>query len=200
MFSKWHCNICSSLVGAPLLLFTLGPRSKLIEAAGPVNVPVGSKPTKLNLKDIFGRSPKPGEKVLPAVYVFLSTSCPVSDSYTSRMLRIERTFRRLGIPLIGVFSNALDSTAAVKRYAENRDYSFTIIKDDGALAKALGATVTPQAVVLDKTGIIRYRGRIDDSPEIDRVTSHDLENVLTAISSDRAVSPKETRAFGCVIT
>ena len=37
-----------------------------------------------------------------------------------------------------------------------------VIDVDGAIARRAKATVTPQAVVVDRAGVVKYRGRIDN--------------------------------------
>jgi hypothetical protein len=82
---------------------------------------------------------------------------------------------------------------------------FHVLVDEGhVLAKATGATVTPEAVVTDASGRILYRGRIDDAvAEISkpwRVPSqHDLRDALAAILRNEAVPVSRTRAVGCYI-
>ena len=80
------------------------------------------------------------------------------------------------------------------------------IEPDANLTKAhqLGAKVTPEVVVRDRDGKTLYQGRIDntyaDFGKRRRVTtSHDLRDVLEALSKGEAVEPKNTKAVGCLI-
>ena len=60
-------------------------------------------------------------------------------------------------------SNFEEGATAVIRQAKERGLSFPMVKDaGGALARRLGAAVTPEVVLIDGAGVLRYRGRIDD--------------------------------------
>jgi hypothetical protein len=70
--------------------------------------------------------------------------------------------------------------------------------------KVAGAEVTPEAVVLDRKSVVRYRGRIDDlyaalGKKRARVTRHDLRDALDSIAAGKRVKQKETKAIGCLI-
>jgi hypothetical protein len=73
-----------------------------------------------------------------------------------------------------------------------------------AIAKRAKASVTPQAVVVDRGGQIRYRGRIDNfyaafGKPRQQVTEHDLRNALDAVLAGRQAPKRETDAIGCYI-
>jgi hypothetical protein len=72
------------------------------------------------------------------------------------------------------------------------------------LVKLAGATMTPQAVVVDAAGQALYRGRINDlyaalGKRRARPTSHDLRDALDAIAAGKAVHNAETKVIGCYI-
>jgi hypothetical protein len=72
------------------------------------------------------------------------------------------------------------------------------------IARRANASMTPQAVVVDRAGEIRYRGRIDNfyaalGKPRQQVTEHDLRDALDAVLSGRAVPKRETEAVGCYI-
>jgi hypothetical protein len=58
--------------------------------------------------------------------------------------------------------------------------------------------------VIDRTGKIRYRGRIDNfyaalGQTRRQVTEHDLRDALDAIVDGKSVRKSETEALGCFI-
>ena len=72
-----------------------------------------------------------------------------------------------------------------------------------ALVAAVGATITPEAVVWAQSRV-QYRGRIDDryvdlGVERPAATTHDLADALTAVVAGRPVPNPETQAVGCYI-
>ena len=71
-----------------------------------------------------------------------------------------------------------------------------------AIAKRAKASITPQAVVIDRAGTIRYRGRIDNfyaalGRPRQQATERDLRNALDAVLTGRPVPKVETEALGC---
>jgi len=63
------------------------------------------------------------------------------------------------------------------------------------VADRFGATATPESFVMDQTGAIRYHGSIDDSQQIQRVSSQRLRNALDAVlAGARSSSPRPRRS------
>jgi hypothetical protein len=67
------------------------------------------------------------------------------------------------------------------------------------VAKSYGALVTLHAFVLDRERRLRYRGRVDDSRDPEKVEVHDLMNALDDLLNGREVRVPETRPFACSI-
>jgi hypothetical protein len=79
------------------------------------------------------------------------------------------------------------------------------IDRDRSASTAAEATITPTAVIVDRAGELRYRGRIDNlyaalGKTRQVVTSHDLRDALDAVLAGRAVQRPDTEAIGCFIT
>ncbi len=185
----------SLLCAAALGLFVA--RTPLVAAT---SATIGAHPAALAFRDLSGAAHSLTTAAeLPAVYLFLGSECPVSNSYTPRILELEKTYSARGFHFLAVYPNVQDTPEKVQKHAEERGYTFTVVKDDGSLAKRLGATATPEVVVLDSTGAIRYRGRIDDNLDSTLVHSHDLRDALEAVLAGRHVAQAETKPFGCVI-
>ena len=136
----------------------------------------------------------------PVVFVFLSAECPVAQRYAMRLKRINSEFYKKQVSIVGVYSNENDSVDDVKAYITRAKFTFPIVKDtDGSLARHLGATMTPQAHLVDTSGVLRYRGPIDDNRYETRVKHNYLKDALVAVLNRKLVIVKETPAFGCTI-
>ena len=59
--------------------------------------------------------------------------------------------------------------------------------------------MTPQAIVLDRQGVIRYRGAIDDNRYENRVKQTYLQDALAAIRDGNSIETAETKSLGCSI-
>ncbi len=72
------------------------------------------------------------------------------------------------------------------------------------LVKRAGATVTPEAAVLDSNSKLLYLGRVDDShvswTKSRPATRHDLRDALDAALAGRPVPHPRTEAVGCYIS
>jgi hypothetical protein len=139
------------------------------------------------------------------VLIFLSTDCPISNRYAPEIKRVHEEFAAKGVRFRLVYPNPLDDEAAISKHVTEFGYPPIAERDrDHALVKMAGATITPEAVVLDARQRVVYRGRIDDRfVEIGRerpaATQRDLKNALTAALAGKRISPAETQAVGCFI-
>jgi hypothetical protein len=112
---------------------------------------------------------------------------------------------RGAIQWVGVISNSHDSPEDIRTFANDLGIRFPLIKDaDQSLAKAWKATRTAEVVVVDRDGLICYRGRIDDqyAPGVKRSKSlhSELRDALTALLEGREPSVAVTEPTGCLIT
>jgi len=188
----WHSTLALALCG-------IGMGLANAQAAKPQTV---SKTAPLAWKDVEGRayslSRTAGKKA--TVFFFSSTQCPIANLYTPRMIELAKAYTPRGVQFFLVNSNREDSLAAVLRYAQERGFPFPAVKDNGtALADRLGADKTPEAVILDARGAVRYRGRIDDNADRDKVTRQDAREALDALLAGKPVERPRTLAFGCTI-
>jgi peroxiredoxin len=138
-------------------------------------------------------------------FVFISNGCPTVRVYDDRLIGLQRAYEDRGLQVVALNSNnpylspADAYTEMVKRLNES-GYNFPYLKDeDGSVARSYGAISTPHAFVFDRDRKLRYRGRVDDSRDPSKITSHDLENALVAVLEGRAVEVPDTQSFGCAI-
>jgi AhpC/TSA family len=141
-----------------------------------------------------------------AVLFFVTSDCPISNGYAPAIQQICRDRRARGVDCALVYEDAEIAPAGVRRHLEEFGYRGipATIDRDRTIADRVRATVTPQAVVVDATGELRYRGRIDNRYAdlgMPRrvVTIHDLQNALDAVIDGRPVEHPETPALGCFI-
>lgn len=146
------------------------------------------------------RCAAPPPKPRATVLLFLSTRCPVSNLYAPRIVALDKAFTKRGVRFVGVYSESNVTALEVSRHARAHSLSFPTLYDPaGIRARRYGATLTPEAVVLDTDGVMRYRGRIDSSSDTSKVQSRDLANALESVVRGRRVTKARTAAFGCAI-
>ena len=136
----------------------------------------------------------------PAAFVFLSTKCPLAKRYTMRLRRLHQELSDDGAQLFAVFPNSDESDDGIKQYVMKADFPFPCVRDiNGYLVNRLGATMTPQAFVVDENSIIRYCGAIDDHRYENRVQHRYLRDALLALLSGKPVETPSTTSMGCSI-
>lgn len=136
----------------------------------------------------------------PCVVVFLSTNCPVAKRYTQRLRRIHEEFAKRGVSVMAVFPNSDETLSGIRQYAQDVEFTFPVVRDvNGYLTKKIGATMTPQAFVIDPRSVLRYRGAIDDNRYENRVKANYLVDALEQVLAGREVAPSVTQALGCSV-
>lgn len=129
------------------------------------------------------------------VLVFLSTVCPYANYFAGHLKELAERYGPQGALFVGVYSNGWESREEAAAHGRERGFSFPLVKDEGhAIADRVGATTTPQAIVVDASGRLRYRGRVMSKQE-----SPELKRALEAVLESRRVRAPVTKAFGCAI-
>jgi peroxiredoxin len=140
------------------------------------------------------------------VHVFLLEDCVISQNCTAALRQLHGEFSGGNIRFVGLFPNDFSKKRSIRRFGRKYCLPFPLRKDRRqALARRFGATVTPEAALVnDATGEVLYRGRIDDSyaalgQRRPAPTSHDLREALQALAEGRQPSVQRTVAVGCFI-
>ena len=189
-------------VGHTASEYTITNKHRVIQEAAlnQNRVPVGTKLPALSFTTLDGKTHNVDilTKQGPVVFTFLATECPVAQRYTTRLKRLHAEFPTH--TFVAIYANENDSTDEVKAYVTKAEYPFHVVKDEtGSLARAFGATMTPQTFVLDTARTLQYRGALDDNRYEPRVKHHYLRDALIATRDGAAVPVQETPAFGCTI-
>jgi peroxiredoxin len=134
------------------------------------------------------------------VLIMLSAECPCSAGYDGRIRDLARAYEPRGVRFVAVYAPNCEPSSEVVEHATRAGFTFPVVRDPGnVLADKLQAQVTPEAFVIDATGVLRYHGRIDDSREASQVKARDLRNALDLLIAGQSPNPAETLAFGCAI-
>lgn len=158
-------------------------------------------------RDLDGRPLNPFAPAGKAhVILFVQTDCPVSNGYAPELQRICKAYASKGISCSLAYEDVKVDTATVRKHMTDfayRDIPATI-DASRTLADRARATITPEAVVVDARGDVRYRGRIDNfyasiGKPRQQVTERDLIGALDAILAGKPVPKAETAAVGCFI-
>ncbi len=139
------------------------------------------------------------------VLFFTTLDCPLVGRYLPVVVSLAREYRGHDVQFVAVNVGPEDDLVEIARQGLECDAGFPFVKDyEGMLARAVGATHTPQVVLLDAERRICYRGRIDDRYRLSGVrpaaTRHDLREALNELLSGKEISVPETPVEGCRIS
>jgi peroxiredoxin len=168
---------------------------------------LGEKAPPFDLPGVDGRSHSlesfSGSRVL--VVVFTCNHCPYSKAYEDRLVSIQSDFKKKGVQLVAINSNdegayPEDGFEMMISRAKEKGFNFPYLRDESqSVVGAYGAVCTPHIFAFDSSRTLRYRGRVDDSKDPSKVTSHDLRNALDDLVAGSEVRVPDTRPFGCSI-
>jgi hypothetical protein len=172
---------------------------------GPADA-VPSTPTTLTLMDIHGRAVAPlaAGAAAPRVFFFLSQTCPLCSEYAPEIGRLCDMYTPRGVAFSVVYTDADIRPAQARQHYTQHKFSCAALLDPAhRLSSRLGATVTPEVVVVDAKGRLLYRGRIDNRLLSWGVTHDpnvaDLSAALDAIRQGQPVARPWHQAIGCAI-
>jgi peroxiredoxin len=138
--------------------------------------------------------------------VFTCNNCPFAKAWEQRIVELANGYSKKGIGVLLVNSNdpsvaRTDTPELIKARHQERAMNVPYVIDENqSVARAFGASVTPEAFLFDKGGKLTYHGTIDDNhKEPDKVTKHYLKDALEAVSAGKAPPVTETKSMGCGI-
>ena len=139
------------------------------------------------------------------VLFFVTTDCPVGNSYVPEMNRIHDAYAPRGVAVYAVQADPGVAEADVVKYAREYRYGFPLLLDpEQVLVRHTNATVTPQAAILLPDGKLVYLGRIDNrvvdfGKSRPRATESDVRSILDNVLSGKVVTYSTTKSIGCAI-
>jgi len=141
------------------------------------------------------------------VVMFICNHCPYVKAIRQRLLNLIADLEDESVAFVGINSNNADeypedSFDRMKEIADEWNYPFDYLRDHSQdVARAFGATCTPDFFVYDDDRKLRYRGRLDDSPrEPEDVTRRDLRNAIESMLDGEQPDPDDQKpSMGCNI-
>jgi len=196
-------NTHAALLAASLVLVSGAPVSADPLALG-TKAPMATTKMKTAAgKDVTIADVK-GEK--GTLVVFTCNACPWAKKWEERIVKLGNEAGAKGIGMIAINSNdpkvnAEDGYDVMKTRAKERGMKFAYAYDaTSGVAKAFGATRTPEAFLFDASGKLVYHGTIDDNADdAAAVKEAYLNDAVNAVSAGKAVAVSETKALGCGI-
>lgn len=143
------------------------------------------------------------------ILIFTCNHCPYAQAYEQRVMDLDKKYRPLGYPVLAINPNDPkivpdDSFENMVKTANEKGYTFPYLLDDTQeIAKAFGATKTPQVFIIRKQNdkyILEYMGGIDNNPDdASKADKKYAEDALNALLVGKKPTVTETKALGCTI-
>jgi peroxiredoxin len=167
----------------------------------------GSQAPKFNLPATDGNtySMESFSNKKALVVIYSCNHCPYVQAYEDRIIEIQNYYSN-DVQIVAISSNEdtnypEDSFAKMKERAQLKKFNFPYLHDETQLvAKAYGATHTPEIFLFDSKRELVFHGKIDDNwQEPQSVKSKYLRNAIDELLSGKQISVPETFTIGCTI-
>ncbi len=177
---------------------------------GPAALPIGTKApmTDVKMQATTGKSLSIAEAAgkKGTLVVFTCNHCPFAKAWEERIARLGNDALKAGVGVIAINANdpsayPEDDFAGMQARAKKLGLKFPYVVDATSdLARAYGATRTPEVFLFDANGQLVYHGAVDDNArEPGAVKQRWLQDAVTAVAAGKAVPTAETKALGCTI-
>lgn len=143
-----------------------------------------------DLKDYLGRI---------IVINFWSADCPWSARADQELIKFLQ--ENIGsLALLSIASNVNEKLEEIRSEASMRGILLVLLDEDNRVADLYGAITTPHLFILDRQGILRYQGALDDVTFRKRTPSQNyLHKAFDAMLRGDIPDPAKTPPYGCTI-
>jgi peroxiredoxin len=187
----------SLVLSLALGLASVGARAQEAAPAAPTGPRAGDKAPAFTLQAVdtgqartlesFTKAKGKGNAMKGAVVLFLSCRCPyVAQAHAP----LAELYKQYGdkVSFVGLNANQNEKVDDIKVDAA-QSFAFPMLRDEGSkVADLYGAQRTPEAFVVDPSGVVRYHGGVAD-----------LGPALAQLVVGSPIAKTESKAFGCTI-
>jgi peroxiredoxin len=130
---------------------------------------------------------------------FWSCECPHSERTDKAIMSMFVQWRD-DVTMLSIASNKNETAEALKTAAETRRLPTVLLDADCSVADLFEAQTTPHIFVIDREGILRYRGSVDDVTFRQRTpTRFYLDLAVESLLEGHLPTLTESPAYGCTI-
>jgi peroxiredoxin len=140
-----------------------------------------------------------------SVVVFTANGCPYARAWHDRIQQVARDYADRDVVVLQVVSNdstdhAEDAPEAMAARVAAGELAGPFLRDgDQSVARAYGATATPEVFVIDPAGVVRYHGAPDGDYDDPTLDAGWVRAALDDVLAGREVRRPTTSAAGCSI-
>ena len=152
------------------------------------------------LQDLQGKHHKLSDQHGKIVIInFWSADCPHSERTDHYIVSLLERWNG-EVELFSIAANRNESLELLKLVAATRGLPRILVDAEGQVADLYGAITTPHVFILDREGILRYQGAVDNITLRKREeTRFFLQEAIEALLAGQLPEPAETPAYGCAI-
>lgn len=180
------------------------------DATGPTALALGASAPMADvaMKGVDGKSLSIAQAAgaKGTLVVFTCNACPWVKNWQTRIAEVGNAAAKQGIGVIAINANdpaqnAEDGYDEMKKRAKQLGMRFPYVVDASSdVARAFGASKTPEAFLFDAKGKLVYHGTIDDNArDAKAVKSRWLSDAVVAVAAGKSVAEAQTKALGCSI-
>jgi thiol-disulfide isomerase/thioredoxin len=163
-------------------------------------------PKDLTLTDIYGKTHTLGEYRGKVVFIhFWSIVCPYERLAEPKCIDLQKAYGDKGVVQVAIDANQGELTrdggsyASLRDHAEKAGVNFLVTVDPGnKITDMLGGQSTPHCFVIDKDGVLRYSGALDDDPRGDKGSNAAayVRTAIEAVLAGQPVATPTTKPYG----
>jgi thioredoxin-related protein len=138
--------------------------------------------------------------------IFSCNSCPWVKAWETRIAEVGNWAQMQGIGVIMINSNdpaksPEDRYEVMQQRAKERGFAFPYVVDETSdIARAFGATHTPEFFLFDAAGKLVYTGALDDNArDPQAVKERYVRNAIEALVAGHPIPVAQTKSIGCTI-
>ena len=130
---------------------------------------------------------------------FWSAECPHSERADRELLALLEKWQG-DVILLSIAANRNESVQMLAQAAKRRQVPILLLDWEHRVADAYGAITTPHVFLIDRQGLLRYRGAVDNVTFRRRTaTRFFVREAVEALLDGRSPTSAETPAYGCAI-
>ncbi len=138
--------------------------------------------------------------------IFSCNSCPWVKAWETRIAEVGNWAQKQGVGVIMInpndpAKNPEDRYEVMQQRAKERGFAFPYVVDETSdIARAFGATHTPEFFLFDAAGKLVYTGALDDNArDPQAVKERYVKNAIEALVAGRPIPIAQTKSIGCTI-
>ena len=155
---------------------------------------------EFELRDVDGRLHRlKDQRGRIVILNFWSCECPHSERTDGALMDLCSNLDGQ-VMLISVASNRTERPDTIVSVSRSRRLPVVLLDLEHAVADLYAAQTTPEVFVIDRAGLLRYRGAVDDVTFRQRQPSRSfVREAVDAVLRDELPLMPETPAYGCAI-